>query len=163
MGGAFENEERQIAMVLIVIIIECKLLLAMRRGIGVIEVKHNGGGRLWVAGDAVVDQHAREPAEILAVDAVFKPGKGRGTRQVLRGLQGRPLHTELQQGGVPETIGIIAIRIPRSDVVDTLGQEVPERVIYIGRMSLGLHSGGEAFGEANLAVDATQQEGTKVG
>jgi hypothetical protein len=113
-------------MVLVVMIIEGKLLLAMRRVIGVIEVKHNGGGRLWVAGDKVVDQHAREPVEILAVDAVFKPGKGRGTRQVLRGLQGGPLHTELKQGVVPETIGIIAIRIPRSDLVDTLGQEVLE-------------------------------------
>ena len=75
-------------MVLIVTIIERKLLLAMRRVIGVIEVKHNGGGRLWVAGDKVVDQPARESVEILAVDAVFKPGKGQSARQVLRGLQG---------------------------------------------------------------------------
>jgi hypothetical protein len=30
-------------------------------------------------------------------------------------------------------------------------------------MPLVLHSSGKAFGEANLAVDATQQEGTKVG
>jgi hypothetical protein len=150
-------------MVLIVIIIACKLPLALRRVIGVIEGKHNGGGRLWVAGDEVVDQHAREPVAILAVDAGCKPGKGRGTRQVLRGLQGRPLHTELKQRVGPETMGILAIRIPRSDVVDTLGQEVPELVLDIGLMSLVLHSGGEAVGEAKLAVDATQQEGTQVG
>jgi hypothetical protein len=30
-------------------------------------------------------------------------------------------------------------------------------------MSLVLHSGGKAFGEANLAIDAPQQEGAKVG
>jgi hypothetical protein len=53
--GAFEKEERQIAMVLIVMSIACTRLLAMRRVIGVIEVKHNGGGRLGGAGDAVVD------------------------------------------------------------------------------------------------------------
>jgi hypothetical protein len=29
-------------------------------------------------------------------------------------------------------------------------------------MPLVLHSSGEAFGEANLAVDATQQEGAKI-
>jgi hypothetical protein len=57
---------------------------------------------------------------------------------------------------VPETIGIIAIRIPRGDLVDTLGQEVSEGVIYIGLMSLVLHGSGKAFGETNLAVDATQ-------
>ena len=94
---------------------------------------------------------------------MFKPGKGRGTRQVLRRLQRGPFHTELKQGVVPETIGIIAIGIPRSDLVDTLSQEVSEGVLYIGRMSAVLHSGSQAFGEANLAVDAAQQEGAKVG
>jgi len=135
----------------------------MRGIIGRIEVKHNGGRWLGGAGDAVVDQRVGEPGEVLAVDAVFQARKGGGTRQGLCGLEGWPLHAELHQGVVPETIGIITIRIPRSDLVDTLGQEVPERVIYIGRMSLVLHSSGKAFGEANLAVDATQQEGAKVG
>jgi len=40
--------------------------------IGVLEVEHNGGGRLGVAGDAVVDQRVGEPVEVLAVYAVFK-------------------------------------------------------------------------------------------
>ena len=106
---------------------------------------------------------AREPVELLAVDAVFQRGKGRGTRQGLRRLQRGPFHTELKQGVVPETIGIIAIGIPRSDLVDTLSQEVSEGVIYIGLRSPVLHSGSQAFGEANLAVDAAQQEGAKVG
>ena len=140
-----------------------QLLLAMRRVIGVIEGQPTGGGRLWVAGDDVVNHHAREPGAILAVAAVCQPGKGRGTRQGLRGLQGGPLHTELPQGVVPETLGIMALRIPRSDLGDTLGHEVLEWMISRGLMSLVLHRGGEAFGEANLAVDATQQEGAKVG
>ena len=97
------------------------------------------------------------------VDAVFKTRKGGSTRQVLRGLQGGPLHTELKQGVVPETIGIIAVRIPGGNLIDTLGQEVTERVVDIGRMPLVLHSSGKAFGEANLAIDTTQQEGAKVG
>jgi hypothetical protein len=36
-------------------------------------------------------------------------------------------------------------------------------MIYIGLMSFVLHGSGKAFGETNLAVDATQQEGAKVG
>jgi hypothetical protein len=143
-------------------VIEGKLLLAMGGVIGVIEVKHNGPGRLWVAGKKVVDQRACESVEILAVDTVFQTGKGWGTRQVLCGLQRGPLHAELQQGVVPETIGIIAIRIPRSDLVDTLGQELPEGVINIGLLPLIVDSGSKAFGEANLAVDTTQQESTKI-
>lgn len=161
--STFENEQRQIAIALVVMVIEGKFLLAMSRVIGVIEVKHNGGGGLGGAGDEVVDQGVRESVEILTVDPVFKPGKGRGTRHVLRRLQRGPLHAALQQGGVPEALGIIAIRVPQSDLVDTLSQEVPERVIYLGLMSLVLHSGGKAFGEANLAIDAPQQEGAKVG
>jgi hypothetical protein len=42
----------------------------------------------------------------------------------MRGLQGLPLDTELEQGVVPEAIGIIAVRIPRGNLVDTLGEEV---------------------------------------
>jgi hypothetical protein len=64
---------------------------------------------------------------------------------------------------MPEMIGIIAVGIPRGDLIDPLGQEVTERVVDVGRMPLVLHSRSKACGEANLAVDATQQEGTKVG
>ena len=54
MRCPFENEERQIVMVLIVIIIERKLLLAIGWVIGVIEVEHNGVWGLCVTGNKVV-------------------------------------------------------------------------------------------------------------
>jgi hypothetical protein len=154
---------RHIAITPIMVGIERKFLLAMGLVIGVIEVEHNGGGWLGGAGNEVVDQRVGESVEVLAVNAVFQAGKGGGTRQVLRGLQGRPLHAELKQRVVPETIGSVAIGIPGGDVIDTLGQEVTEGMVDRGWMPLVLHSSGKAFGEANLAVDATQQEGAKVG
>ena len=58
-------------MVLIVMIIEGEFLLPMRRVIGVIEVEHNGGWGLRVAGDEVVHQGLRQAIEVLAVHAVF--------------------------------------------------------------------------------------------
>jgi hypothetical protein len=61
-----------------------------------------------------------------------------------------------------ETIGIVAIRIPGSDLVDTLGQEGMEGMIDIGWVPLVLYGGGKTCSEANLPVDTTQQEGTKV-
>jgi len=91
--GPLENEQRKIAIVLVVMVIERKFLLAMRRVIGVIEVKHNSGWGLWIARDEVIDQRLREPVEVLAVDAVFKPRKGRRTRQVLLWSQWKALHT----------------------------------------------------------------------
>src|SRR5262249_22896176 len=81
--GPLENEQREIAIVLVVMVIERKFLLAMRRVIGVIEVKHNSGWGLWVDRDEMIDQRLRAPVEVLAVDAVCKPRKGRRTRQVL--------------------------------------------------------------------------------
>ena len=51
----------------------------------------------------------------------------------------------------------------RRQFVDPLGQEVTERGVDRGRMPPVLPSSGKAFGEANLAVDAPQQEGPKVG
>ena len=161
--GPFENEQRQVAIAPVVMVIEREFLLAMRRVIGVIEVEPNGGGRLRVAGDEVIDQGLREPVEVLAVDAVFQRRKGGSTRQVLLWLQGRPLNAQLKHGVVPETIGIIAVGIPGGDLIDTLGQEVTEGVVDIGWMPLVLHGSRKAFGEANLAVDAPQQEGAKVG
>ena len=79
------------------VVIEREFLLAMGRVISMIEVEHNGGGRLGVAGDEMIDQGMGKSVEVLAVDAVFKTRKGGGTRQVLRGLQGEPLHAELRR------------------------------------------------------------------
>ena len=80
MRGPFENEERQIAMVLIVMIIERKLLLAIRRIIGVVDIEDNGGGRLGVAGDEVVHQGPCEPIEVFAVHLMLQTREGGGTR-----------------------------------------------------------------------------------
>ena len=161
--GPFENEERQIAIVLIVMVIEGEFLLAMRRIIGVIEVEHNGGGGLGVAGDEVVHQGRGEPIEVLAVHAGVQDARRSGhSPSPASGSKGQPLHAELKHGVMPEAIGIIAVRIARGDLIDTLGQEVPQGMVNIGRMPLIMDGGGQAFGEANLAVDPAQQEGTKV-
>ena len=125
MRRPFENEERQIAMVLIVMIIECKLLLAIGRVIGVIKVEHDGRGRLCVAGNELVHQGRGETIDVLAVHTVFEPRERRGTRSIVGWIQGRPFHPEFEQGVTPQTLGGIGVRISRGDVIDALGQEVP--------------------------------------
>jgi hypothetical protein len=135
----------------------------MGRVISMIEVEPTGGGRLGGAGEAMLDPGLGKSVEVLAVDAVFKTGKGGGTRQGLRGFPGRPLHAELQHRVVPEPLGIIAVRIPGGTLIAPLGHAVTERVVDRGRMPLVLHRSGTACGEAHLAVDTTPQEGAKVG
>jgi hypothetical protein len=80
MRGAFENEEWEIAVVLIVMIIEGKLLLTIRRIIGVVHIKDNGGGGLGIAGDEMVDQGTRKTIDVLAVHLVLQTGERGGTR-----------------------------------------------------------------------------------
>ena len=73
VGGAFENEQRQITIVLIVMIIEGKLLLAISGIIGMIKIEHDSRRWLGVAGKKVIHEGRRETIEVLAVDLVFKP------------------------------------------------------------------------------------------
>jgi hypothetical protein len=48
-------------------------------------------------------------------------------------------------------------------LINALGQQLPQGVSNRGLMSFVVESGSEAFRQANLAVDTTEQEGTKVG
>jgi hypothetical protein len=93
---------------------------------------------------------------------VFKPREGWRTRQVLLGSQGRTLNPQLQQWSATEAVSIIAVGIAGGNVIDTLGQEVTEWVIHGGGMACLLDGGRQACGEANLAIDATEEEDTKV-
>ena len=111
MRRPFENEKRQIVMVLVVIIIERALLLAIRRIIRVVQLQDKGGGGCSVAGDAVGHQGACESLEILAVDVVLETREGRGTGSVVGRLQGTPLHAEFEHGVMAEVMGVMCIRI----------------------------------------------------
>jgi hypothetical protein len=98
----------------------------------------------------------REAVEIGASHAVFEPGEGRSTRQGLSRIKRDAFDAQLEHGIVPETIGIIAIRIARRDLIDALGEEVSKRMVNIRGMAFVAYCSGQAFGEADLAVDAAQ-------
>src|SRR5499427_9279740 len=80
--GAFKNEQRQVAMTLVMMVIEGQFLLTMRRVLGVIEVEDNGSRGLGEACNEVVNERLREPVEIRTSYAVFEAGEGWGARQV---------------------------------------------------------------------------------
>jgi hypothetical protein len=131
VGGAFENDQWQRAITLIVVGIEGQFLLAMGRVLRVIEVKDNGCWRLRVARKEVVNAGLRETGEIRACDTLLKSRESRSTGQVLRRLQREPLHAQFKQGIVAEAIGIIAVGIAGGDVIDPLGEEVTQGMVDI--------------------------------
>jgi len=150
-------------MVLIVMILEGERLLAIRRSIGVIDIQHHGGGRLRVTGKEVIHEGPCEPLEVCTVDVVVEARAGRGARSVVFSLQGRPLHPEVAQGVTAEGIGVIGGRIPRGDLLDTLGQQVPSRMINLGWIPFVVYSGCEALRQTHLPIDTTEEESPKVG
>lgn len=125
MRRPFEHEERQIAMVLIGMSIERKLLLARRRIVRVVYIQDNGGGGLGGAGDEVVHHGPCEPIEIFAVELMLQTRERRGTGSVMGRVHGWPLHAEFQHRVTAETLGVLGVRIPRGALIDTLGDEVP--------------------------------------
>jgi hypothetical protein len=63
---------------------------------------------------------------------------------------------------MPKTVGVIGVCIPRSDLINALGQQVPQGMVNIGRVPFIVESGGEALSQPDLTVDSSQQEGPKV-
>ena len=121
-----------------------------------IQVEHDGRRRLRVAGDEGGSQRLGQPIEVLPVPAVFQPRAGRRTCQRLLWSQREALYTELKQRIAPAAVGVMAVRIARGDLLDTLGQEVVQGVINVGGMARIVDGSREACGEANLAIDAAE-------
>jgi hypothetical protein len=57
---------------------------------------------------------------------------------------------------VSEALGIIAVGIPRGDVIDPLGEELTKGMVDLRRVPPVAHGGRQAFRQANLAVDPAQ-------
>jgi hypothetical protein len=156
MGGAFKNEQGQVAIALVVMIVEGQFLLAMRRVFRVIEVEDNGGRGLGVTRNEVVHERPGEAVEVGAGHAVFEPGEGRGTRQVLGGVERDTLEAQLEHWVVPQTIGIIPIRIPRGNLINARREKVTERMVNIGGVALVADRRGQAFRETDLPVNPAE-------
>src|SRR5437868_6668427 len=141
---------------------ERQCLRPVGRIVRVIEIEHNGGRRLRVARDAVGSQRLRQPIEVFPVHTVCKPREGRGTRAILRWSQRGAFHAQLTQGITSEAVGIIAVRRAGGNVINPLGQEVTQGVSNGGRMAGSVDGGRKACSQANLAVDAAEEESPKV-
>jgi hypothetical protein len=73
---------------------------------------------------------------------------------VLR-LQRQPIHAEFEHGVTAQAVRIITVRIAGGDLVDALGQQVPQGMSNIGLMSFIMDSCSEALGQANLTINPT--------
>jgi hypothetical protein len=158
LGGPCKNAEWPRARSLLVMILEGTLLLAIGRLIRVIEVEPKGSGGLCLTGDAVGHKGLREAIEVLAVPLGGQPRAGRGPGSIVGRFPGEPLHPQCEPRGPAQTLGVIGVRIPRSALIDTLGEEVSQRMSHRGLRPLITDRLGQALGQANLPVNPSEQE-----
>jgi hypothetical protein len=155
LGGACKNAQRQVAMVLVGMVIQGECLLPMRGIIGMVHIEDNRWGRLGITRHKVVDQGAREAIEVLAVSLLVQTGHSGRAGSVRLGVQGRPLETECDEGIPAEAMGIVSVRIPRRDLRDAVGQQVVQWMIYVGLVTLIMDRRREACSQPKLAVAAS--------
>jgi hypothetical protein len=137
-------------------------LRPMRRVIRVVELSDHGLRRGGIAVDKGLDKGPGKAVGILAIALVFQAGHGGGTGQRLRVIERSAVEAERKERVMPEAVGIIAIGIARGDLLHPLGDEVTQGMIDRGRMARVMESSGQTRGEADLAINAAQEEDTKV-
>ncbi len=125
-------------------------------------VEDNRRWGLGGAGHAGGNKRVGKPGESGAGHAVCEPRARWGTRQGLRGIARDACETPRKHGVVSETVGLMAVRIAGGHLGETLGEEVPERMVPRRRRALVTHGGGQPFGAADLAIQTPQQAGAKI-
>ena len=101
----------------------------------------------------MVDARLGPPGEVRAGHLLCEPGKGRRHRQVLGRIERDAFHTQLQHWSIPEAVRRSAVRLSGGHVVETLGEEVPERLGHRRRVALVTPGGSPALWQAALTVD----------
>lgn len=104
-----EDYQWHIAVLIVIVIEQRKLLRPVGVGVGVIHVKNNPFGRFGKRGDILLDEQLPDLDQRFLVHMVFKPGHCRlGTQIHIRGL---PPDTHLQCAVVPQTIAVVGILV----------------------------------------------------
>ena len=160
--NALEEEQRQIAMAAVMMVVEAQLLLPVGGVLGVIHVQDEERGRCGIAGDELIDKRLGQAVDILGRCGILQTREGGGAGQIAVGVQGLVIHPQLEHRVGSQGIGVIAVLIPAGDLKDTLGKKIAQRVLGLGGMALVVEHVSETPGQADLAINTTQDHGAEV-
>jgi hypothetical protein len=135
----------------------------MRRIFRVIQIENEVAWREGKACDKLVNQRFAETINILAAGRMLKARHRR--RRCQRGIpiERQTTSAKLEHRVMAQAIGLIAIFVAATDLVDALGQQIGVRVrdvAGVARVDQGVR---QSLGEANLTIHATQQQRPQVG
>jgi len=162
-GLTIKNHQRQIARTAVMVVVKRQWLLAVGRVFGMVQVEHEMAWWAGKAGDELLDQGLADPINVLAADRVFKARHRRRRRQRSAGIERQAASAKLEHRVVSQTIGIVAVFVAAADLVDPLRQQVALGMGDVAGMPGIDHSCSKALGQADLAIDAAQQQRAKVG
>lgn len=162
-GESFEEEQRQVAMIAVVVVVERQFLLPVCRILRVIHIQHDHGRRLGVAGDEGVDEAFGQAVNVFARYAVLEPGERGAGGQVISLAQRGTTDRQFEQRIAPQRVGVITVGVAAGGLEYPLTKQVGQRMVNVRGVAFVVNRADQAGNQADLQVDATQQECAKVG
>ena len=137
------------------VVIECQRLLAVARIFGVIEVENQALRRAGETGYELLHECLADAVNILAAGRMFETRNRRPRRQRGVIVERKACRSELEHRIVAQAVRVVAIFVAAADLVDTLGQKIVIRMADVTLMATVRQGCSEAFGQADLEIDAT--------
>ena len=161
-GESLEDKQRQVAVVAVMVVIKGEFLLAMGGILGVVHIEDNHRGWLGITGDELINKGLGHAVDIPGRGGIFQTREGGRTGQVTPRIQGLAIYPQLEERIGTQGVGVVAILVTAGDLVDALGQEIPQGMLRVGGMALIVEGLCQAVGKADLPVDAPQQQGAEI-
>lgn len=162
-GLAVEDHQRQVTRALVEMIVKRQRLLPIGRVLGMVHVENQVPWRIRETGDELFDQGQGDAIDVLAAGRMFQTRHRRSRGQRSIDIEWQATGAELEHRIVTQTIGIVAVFVAAADLVDALREQVVLGMRDVAGVP-GIDYGCiDALGQADLAIDATQQQGPKVG
>ena len=121
-----EHQQRQVAVMSIVVVVEGQRLLAVGGIVRVVEVQGDGGRRFGIAGDELLHQSASQTVNIAAAQRSLQTGVGAAGGQGIVGIERRTAGGQFEQRIAPQAVGVVAVLVPGGDLKDPLRQQVAQ-------------------------------------
>ena len=160
LGG---DDQRQVAVLVVVAVKKGQLLLAVRFVVGDVQVENDPPRRRGlVPGHENLERDLGQPVEFAAPDAVFKTRQRR-----LRGEIGVALgpapggHFQDRIGAQP--VGVVAVFVTGGDLVNALPEQVVHGMADLAGLARVVQPRGHLGGQAEGSVDLGEQHQPAVG
>ena len=144
-------------------VVKRQRLLPMRRVLRMIQIENETARWAGEAGDELLDQRLAEAINILAAGGVLKARYRRRRRQRGVGIKRQATGAELEHRIVAQAVGVVAIFVAATDLVDALSQQVGVRMRDVAGMPHINQGIRQSLSQANLTIYATQQQRPEIG